>query len=389
MILRKFLHEKGYSWISGNKRPPKIIDIYPDLCNFQKIHIMRFISLMIFSCLSLIQVQAQQKNSTKKDSTSFTTYKGLPLKATRTIPLTTAEGTWTSLSISPDGKTLLFDLMGDIYSLPIEGGNATIVTKGMAYDNHPSYSPDGKRILFISDRGGSENLWYIDIDKKDTIALSEENNQNFPGAVYTPDGNYIVYTKGRRNTKLYLMHKNGGAGTSLISTPATLKTIDPAISPDGRFVYYSSRTGAWNYNAMLPQYNIGVYDREKGTTRSIASRYGSAFTPVLSKDGKWLVYGTRFEDKTGLVKRNLATGEETWLAYPIQRDDQESIAPLGVLPAMTFTPDSKFLLASYGGKINKINIEAAAQQEIPYQVNGSNEMGRCLLLMERKWYLLC
>jgi Tol biopolymer transport system component len=336
---------------------------------------MRFISLMIFSCLSLFQVQAQQKNSTKKDSTSFTNYKGLPLKATRAIPLTTAEGTWTSLSISPDGKTLLFDLMGDIYSLPIEGGNATIVTKGMAYDNHPSYSPDGKRILFISDRGGSENLWYIDIEKKDTVALSEENNQNFPGAVYTPDGNYIVYTKGRRNTKLYLMHKNGGAGTSLISTPATLKTIDPAISPDGRFVYYSSRTGAWNYNAMLPQYSIGVYDREKGTTRSIASRYGSAFTPVLSKDGKWLVYGTRFEDKTGLVKRNLATGEETWLAYPIQRDDQESIAPLGVLPAMTFTPDSKYLLASYGGKINKINIETAAQQEIPYQVNGSIEMG--------------
>ena len=153
---------------------------------------MRFISLMIFSCLSLFQVQAQQKNSTKKDSTGFTNYKGLPLKATRAIPLTTAEGTWTSLSISPDGKTLLFDLMGDIYSLPIEGGNATIVTKGMAYDNHPSYSPDGKRILFISDRGGSENLWYIDIEKKDTVALSEENNQNFPGAVYTPDGDVRI-----------------------------------------------------------------------------------------------------------------------------------------------------------------------------------------------------
>lgn len=99
--------------------------------------------------------------------------------------------------------------------------------------------------------------------KKDTIALTEDQNQNFPGAVYTPDGNYIVYTKGRRNTKLYLMHKNGGAGTSLISLPATLKTIDPAVSADGRYIYYSARTGAWNYNAMLPQYSIGVYDREK------------------------------------------------------------------------------------------------------------------------------
>ncbi len=336
---------------------------------------MRILILVLFVAFHLNQVTAQDKSVPKKDSTIFTSFKGMPLKATRAIPIQTNEGTWTSVSISPDGKTILFDLMGDIYSMPSTGGKATPITKGLAYDNHPSFSPDGKRILFISDRGGAENLWYIDIAKKDTVALTEEQNQNFPGAVYTPDGNYIVYTKGRRNTKLYLMHKNGGAGTSLISLPATLKTIDPAVSADGRYIYYSSRTSAWNYNAMLPQYSIGVYDREKGTTRTIASRYGSAFTPVLSKDGKWLVYGTRFEDKTGLVKRNLTTGEETWLAYPVQRDDQESIAVLGVLPAMTFTPDSKFLLASYGGKIHSIDIETAAQKEISYTVEATIEMG--------------
>jgi imidazolonepropionase-like amidohydrolase/Tol biopolymer transport system component len=336
---------------------------------------MRILILVLFVAFHLNQVTAQDKSVPKKDSTIFTSFKGMPLKATRAIPIQTNEGTWTSVSISPDGKTILFDLMGDIYSMPSTGGKATPITKGLAYDNHPSFSPDGKRILFISDRGGAENLWYIDIAKKDTVALTEEQNQNFPGAVYTPDGNYIVYTKGRRNTKLYLMHKNGGAGTSLISLPATLKTIDPAVSADGRYIYYSSRTSAWNYNAMLPQYSIGVYDREKGTTRTIASRYGSAFTPVLSKDGKWLVYGTRFEDKTGLVKRNLTTGEETWLAYPVQRDDQESIAVLGVLPAMTFTPDSKFLLTSYGGKIHSIDIETAAQKEISYTVEATIEMG--------------
>lgn len=336
---------------------------------------MRIVTLSLFFCLILTSSQAQDKKSLKKDSLTYSQFKGLPLKATRSIDFTTSEGTWTSLSVSPDSKTILFDLMGDIYSIPMEGGKATAITKGLAYDNHPSYSPDGKRILFISDRSGAENLWYIDLEKKDTLALTDEQNNNFPGAVYTPDGNYIVYTKGRRNTKLYLMHKNGGAGTNLIDAPATLKTIDPAVSADGRYIYYSARNGAWNYNAMLPQYTIGVYDREKGTTRTIASRYGSAFTPVLSKDGKWMVYGTRFEDKTGLVKRSLATGEETWLAYPIQRDDQESIAVLGVLPTMSFTPDSKYIVASYGGKINKIDIETAAQTEIPYTVDASIEMG--------------
>jgi Tol biopolymer transport system component len=341
----------------------------------RKYTITSVLSWTLLLMFGLTSSYAQTKTNAAKDSSQFTSFKGMPLKATRAIAMKTSEGTWTSLAISPDGKTILFDLMGDIYSMPIEGGKATAITKGMAYDNHPSYSPDGKRILFISDRGGAENLWYIDIAKKDTIALTEDQNQNFPGAVYTPDGNYIVYTKGRRNTKLYLMHKNGGAGTNLISLPAALKTIDPAVSPDGRYIYYSSRMGAWNYNAMLPQYSIGVYDRDKGTTRTIASRYGSAFTPVLSKDGKWLVYGTRFEDKTGLVKRNLKTGEETWLAYPVQRDDQESIAVLGVLPTMTFTPDSKNLLASYGGKIHSIDIETAAQKEISYTVDASIEMG--------------
>jgi hypothetical protein len=336
---------------------------------------MRIISLMLLLTIGLMHVNAQTPMSSKKDSTQFASFKGLPLKATRAIALKTSEGTWTSVNISPDGKTLVFDLMGDIYTLPIEGGKATPITKGLAYDNHPSFSPDGKRILFISDRSGAENLWYIDLEKKDTIALTDDNNQNFPGAVYTPDGDYIVYTKGRRNTKLYLMHKNGGAGTQLISMPANLKTIDPAVSADGRYIYYASRIGAWNYNAMLPQYSIGVYDREKGNTRTIASRYGSAFTPVLSKDGKWLVYGARYEDKTGLVKRNLVTGKESWLAYPVQRDDQESMAVLGVLPASTFTPDSKFLITSYGGKIHKINIETAEQTEISYNIDATIEMG--------------
>ncbi len=79
-------------------------------------------------------------------------------------------------------------------------------------------------------------------------------------------------------------------------------------------------------------------------SEGITSRYGSGFTPVLSKDGKWLVYGSRFEEKTGLVLRNLETGDEKWLAVPVQRDEQESIAPLGVLPAMVFSTDSKALL---------------------------------------------
>ncbi len=307
--------------------------------------------------------------------TAFTRYKNLPLKASRMMELKTNEGTWTSVDISPDGKTIVFDMMGDLYTIPSEGGKATQITRGLAFDQHPRYSPDGKKILFVSDKSGAENLWFIDTEKKDTVQLTKEINQNFPSADWTPDGKYIVYSKGRRVNKLYMIHKDGGSGTQLIDEPATLKTIDPAISHDGKLIYYSFRTGSWNYNAQLPQYEIGVYDRSNARTTKLTSRYGSAFTPVLSGDGKWLVYGTRFEDKTGLVIRDLKSGDERWLAYPVQRDDQESIAVSGVLPAMAFTPDNKHLLASFGGKINKIDISNGSYTEIPYEVDGKLELG--------------
>lgn len=172
-----------------------------------------------------------------------------------------------------------------------------------------------------------------------------------------------------------MIHKDGGSGSQLIEEPAQLKTIDPAVSSDGQYIYYSYRAGSWNYNAQLPQYQIGVYDRKTARTSSLTSRYGSAFTPVLSNDGNWLAYGTRYEDKTGLVIRELKTGNERWLAYPVQRDDQESIAVSGVLPAMAFTPDCKYVVASFGGKINKIDIATGGYTEIAYQVDGKLELG--------------
>lgn len=301
--------------------------------------------------------------------------KELPLKPERNISFTTNEGTWISLDVSPDGKQIVFDMMGDIYSIPISGGKAKKLTKGMAYEVHPKFSPDGKSLVFISDKTGSDNIWTMDLASEEMKQVTEDSNQNFFSADWSPDGDYIVGAKGRRNIKLYLYHKDGGSGVQLIKEPATLKTIDPAFSHDGNTIYYSRRTGGWNYNAQFPQYQIGSYDMEDATNAVVTSRYGSAFTPVLSPDGKWMVYGSRFETETGLVARNLQTGDESWLAYPVQRDDQESIASLGVLPAMSFTPDSKSLIASYGGKIYSISMEGKNATEIPFEVDLKIDLG--------------
>ena len=318
---------------------------------------------------------AVYSDTTKKDSMVYTAFKDLPLKPTRTIAFTTNEGSWMSVDVHPSGETIAFDLMGDIYTLPITGGTATPVTKGMAFESHPRFSPDGNKILFTSDRSGSDNIWIIDRVKEDTTQLTRERVEDFPAAFWTPDGEYIIASKGRRTPKLVMYHKDGGGGTPLIDQPAGLKTIDPFVDPKGRYVYFSMRNGSWNYNAALPQYQIGYYDRDNARMSALTSRYGSAFTPTLSKDGQWMVYGSRYQDKTGLILRNMKTGEEKWLAYPVQRDEQESIAPLGVLPGMAFTPDSKFVLTSYNGKLWKISVPDGKATEIPFTVNLSLEMG--------------
>lgn len=333
---------------------------------------MKFKVLLAVFCMASLGLYSQEK---KKDTTKKKATKELPLEPGRTVKFTTNEGTWISLDVSPDGKTIVFDLMGDLYTLPMSGGKATQLTSGMAYDVHPRYSPDGKSILFISDKSGNDNIWTLDVATKKDKQLTKDKKGNYSSAEWTADGDYIIGTKGSLSIKPHIYHKDGGRGSQLVSKPDNIKLTDPAVSPDGKLAYFSQRRGAWNYNAQLPQYQVGTYDLEDGDRATITSKYGSAFTPTLSPDGQWLVYGTRFEDETGLILRNLKTGKEEWLAYPIQRDEQESIAPLGVLPAMSFTPDSKELVVSYGGKIHAVNIANKSSREIPFQVDVNLDMG--------------
>ncbi|MEZ4700379.1 MAG: amidohydrolase family protein [Rhodothermales bacterium] len=336
--------------------------------------IARLLGLLTLSIVLAMPAGAQDTPA----DTSKKAKKELPLEAARTIAFSTDEGTWMSVDVSPDGQTILFDLLGDLYTIPIAGGKATPVTQGMAFDGQPRYSPDGNRILFTSDRSGGDNLWYIDLATKDTVQITKGNGSIYLSPDWTPDGAYVVASRGESRlgvVKLWMGHIDGGTGKILIDKPETLKTVGAAVTPDGRYIWYASRTGNWQYNAAFPQYQLGVYDRETGKTFARTSRYGSAIRPTLSPDGKWLVYGTRHEDQTGLRLRELATGEERWLAYPVQRDDQESIGDRDALPGMAFTPDSRELVASYGGKLWRIPVAGGRPIAVPFEVDVAAGVG--------------
>lgn len=104
---------------------------------------------------------------------------GLPLEPARRLTYTATEGSWMSLDVSPDGESIVFDLLGDLYTVPIQGGRATRLTSGLAFDGQPRFSPDGMRIVFTSDRDGGENLWILSLDLSDTVQVTEGKNYRF------------------------------------------------------------------------------------------------------------------------------------------------------------------------------------------------------------------
>ena len=229
---------------------------------------------------------------------------GLQLRPTRTASWTTKVGSWISVDVSPDGRTLVFDLLGDLYTMPIAGGKATPLTRGMAFDGQPRFSPDGKKVVFVSDRDGGWNLWTMSLDKRDTAQITRGKQNSYDSPEWTPDGKYIVAERG---TKLWMFHVDGGSGQQLIPAGAggggrggapaagqdVIRQMGAAFGADARYVWFEQRRGSWIYNTPMSDYDLSVYDRETGEVQAKENRWGSAFRPTLSPDGQWLVYGTR------------------------------------------------------------------------------------------------
>ncbi len=309
----------------------------------------------------------------------------LPLIPTRPLKFTTDEGTWMSLDLSADGRTIVFDLLGDLYSVPATGGSATRLTSGSGFDGQPRFSPDGKAIVFVSDRSGSENLYLIDPDGKNIRPLTKGPNQAFISPDWTPDGQYVVVSK---SNDLWLYHRGGGNGLKLTGQtpppaagggpgggPAPANFMGASVTPDGRYIYAGARTGPAGYNQMMGTTQIVMYDRETGRLATRSLNLGTAFRPAVSPDGKWLAYGSRQLAVTGLKLRELSSGDERWLAADIQRDDIESRGSRDLLPGYSWTPDSKALVLAHHGKIWKVDAATGKQAQIPFTADVDQLIG--------------
>lgn len=294
------------------------------------------------------------------------------------VTFTTDEGTWMDLDVSRDGKTLVFSLLGDLYTLPIEGGAAKRITSGPAWDVQPRFSPDGGEIAFTSDRAGGNNLWRAKRDGSGATQVTKEDFRLLNNPVWTPDGQYLVGRKHFTSERslgageLWMFHKTGGAGLQLTKKKNDQQDLgEPAISADGRYIYFSEdvsggSTFEYNKNPHGVIYAIKRLDRDSGDVETIVATAGGAVRPQPSPDGKSVAFVKRVADTSVLHTIDLASGEVKPLWNGLSHDQQEGWAVFGPYPNFNWLPDSTALVIWAQGKLWRVDANTGAPTAIPF-----------------------
>ncbi len=281
-----------------------------------------------------------------------------------------------NVDVSPDGARVVFDLLGDLYVMPIGGSTAaapaTRLTTGPAFDMQPRFSPDGKRIAFTSDRGGLFNIWVMDADGQKPTAVSREEKWWVNSPTWAPDGDFIfarkhfVSTRSLGAGEVWMYHRSGADGVQVTEKVSFQKDAgEPALSADGKFLYYSkdvtpSPTFEYDKNPHAGIYAIIRRELATGRERTIVGGAGGAITPRVSPDGKWLAFIRRIDTGSQLFVRSLATGAERPIFAHLDKDQQEAWTIFGPYAQYAWLPDAKGLVVWGEGKIWRVDLPAGA-----------------------------
>jgi imidazolonepropionase-like amidohydrolase/Tol biopolymer transport system component len=339
---------------------------------------LAFASLLLASTATI--AQAQQGSNREQPKWDVNNPPGQRL---RQVPINVSEGTWMNVDVSPDGRTIAFDLLGDIYTMPIGGGRPTRITSGLAFDMQPRFSPDGRLIAFTSDRGGGDNIWVMNTDGSGARAITRETFELLNNPTWSPDGQYIAARKHFTTQRslgtgeIWLYHVSGtGNGVPLVQrpNPQHQKELgEPAYSHDGSAIYFSRNTTPgpifeYAQDANEQVFAIERYDIATGERRQVAGGAGGAVRPTPSPDGRWLAYVHREGGQSRLFVKDLRSGEERRVYDELDQDLQETWAVHGVYPVMDWTPDSRSIVFWAGGRIRRVNMDGTGAAEIPFEV---------------------
>ncbi|MGB5346050.1 MAG: hypothetical protein WBN23_07795, partial [Woeseia sp.] len=340
-----------------------------------------FLAAGVLALLSAASVYAADEESEDWDVNN------IPGTA-RAVNIDTTSGTWMSLDVSPDGRTIVFDLLGDIYSLPISGGDAQSINSGLAWAMQPRFSPDGSEIAFISDAGGADNVWIMQATGENAAQLTKEDFRLLNNPTWSRDGDYIAARKHFTTERslgtgeIWLYHRDGGSGVALVERPSEdhqKELGEPVFSADGRYVYYSldvtpGATFEYAQDSNGVVFEIRRYDMQTGKIETVVGRPGGAVRPQPSPDGTLLAYVRRLEGDSSLFMRNLESGIDTLLYRGLDSDLQEVWGVLGLYPNFDWMPDGSGIVFWAGGGIKRVDVKSGSVQEIPFRVRDTRSV---------------
>ena len=302
---------------------------------------------------------------------------------TREVAINTDNGSWMNVDVSPDGRLIAFDMLGDIYTMGIAGGTPTRIAQGLAYEHQPRFSPDGRRIAFTSDRGGGDNIWVMNVDGSDKRQVTKEDFRLLNQPSWSPDGRFIAakkhFTTGRSlgTGEVWLYHVSGGGGVQLVkrkSEQLQKELGEPIYAPDGKSIFYTRNVTPgpifeYAQNSRTDLFNIERYDIDSGEVTTAVSGVGGSVRPTPSRDGKRIAFVRRENNKTKLWVKDLSTGVERVIYGDLDRDVQETWAVTGVYPNMAWTPDNAAILIWAGGHIQRVAVDGSGARVVPFRVN--------------------
>ncbi|MFC4314103.1 amidohydrolase family protein [Steroidobacter flavus] len=299
--------------------------------------------------------------------------------------LTLTEGTWMSVDVSPDGRTLAFDLLGDIYTLPATGGNATLVHSGPAMQRMPAFSADGRRFVYISDASGVDNVWISNIDGSEPHQVTHESVNMLSAPAWGPNDESIVAVKldaafpKRNSPEIVQVDLTGGEGRSVVQSVRNgLDVQEPRFSPDGRYLYYTERTNASTFVFVDANHiNYAVRRRElaTGQTESVVSGFGSATTPEISPDGRQLAFVRRVKEKTVLFVYDVDSAVQRPVYDGLDRDMQASYGQQSAYyPRFSWFPDNRHVAIWGRGKLYRVDTRSGEAAEIPFQATAKHRI---------------
>lgn len=275
-----------------------------------------------------------------------------------TVAFETSEGTDLRFDISPEGSRIVFDLLGQLWLLPAEGGEARPITDAVrdtADDRDPVFSPDGRRILFRSNRpgGAGYRLFVIPADggsaRRLTAASDWLRTDMFPA--WAPDGQEVAFVRGNELVRMELASL--AVDTVRIEGLPSPGVRDPSWSPgDETIVFVNANRSGWGRVWEVPA--VG------GEAGPVTAENVSARNPVFSPDGTALA----------MFVRDSARGVQVWA----RSGEREELRPLTdhehTHPSrLRWSPDGKELIYSADGRLWRTGVNGSTPREIPFRAS--------------------